>query len=130
MSKYENINDSFVQQHFDYISENNSLEILNIINNTIELIKDENKFLELCLSNTTEDKISILSSVLLFLGDIKDVISTDIDYEGLVHKYMIKCKEYIEKNLIFMSTSLYNGLADFGLAIHSVKKQPAIMKKF
>ena len=121
-NNFKNINNSFLQQHFEDKSKHNFMEIMGIVNNTIELIKDENKFFELCSCNTKEDKISILTSVLLFLGEIKNIISEDINYEELVHKYMIKCKEYIEHNLAYIPMSLYGGLTDLGLSIYSVNK--------
>lgn len=108
-----------------------NIQVLKVIDKLIETIKEPEELNKLIKDkNIEEPHLSIYSSICIFLAETKDLITTEIDVEGLCHQYMIMLKTLVESQLQYLPNSLFGGLSDIGFGVHSLYKVTSHYKKF
>lgn len=127
MIQLHNLNLSKIEKFTD-LEEN--LIILEALDKIIDLIKDPNHIKKIIFEEGYKNSaLSIYPSICMLLGEIKELVSNDIDIEELVYEYMVIIKQMIESGPR-ARLSLFGGLSDLGYGINSIYKATGYYKKF
>lgn len=70
------------------------------------------------------------TNALFFLSEFYDILPKDVEWEDIIHKYMIGIKSGIEKGNGHVPPSLFGGLSEIGYSIFNVYKKTGSYKKF
>ncbi|MCQ4922981.1 lanthionine synthetase C family protein [Tissierella carlieri] len=104
--------------------------LLKSLNKMVGIIKDPYRLNELLVDKgNSESIVSIYSSICIFIGEVKELISEDIDIEDLSYKYMTMIRQII-RSRGQLRVPLFGGLSDLGYGINSIYKSTGYFKRF
>lgn len=127
MKSLYNLNLEKVRETIDI---NTNIVLLKSLNKMIDIVKEPHSLNEILIDKESSESImSIYSSICMFIGEVKELISKDIDIEDLAYEYMVVIREIIQ-NRGHLRLSLFGGLADLGYGINSIYKSTSYFKKF
>lgn len=107
--------------------------ILKSFNKFLEVVKEPQEFdrrVKL-VSEYGESKHYLnYTNALFFLSEYYDILPKDVEWEEIMHQYIIGIKKGIESEEGMVSTALFSGLSEIGYSIFNVYKRTGFYEKF
>ncbi|WPC44137.1 lanthionine synthetase C family protein [Clostridium sp. JS66] len=110
--------------------ENSEVELVKF---ALERIMEKMKYPEKLnndLINMKVNPIFMYPSICMLLGESKELLNDEIDWDDVSYKYMLYIKNGIESGHLRLTSSLFSGLAGVGFGVYSLYKSTSHYKKF
>lgn len=114
------------------IKHNKNEIILKAFNKYLEAIKDPKEFDKRVMQSSGENseaKFLSYTSVLFFLSEFYDILPKDLEWEDLIHEYMIEMKNGLETSIGYLQPSLFSGTTEVAYSIYNVYRKTGSYEK-
>lgn len=106
--------------------------ILKAFNKYLEVVKNPKEFDKRVMQSSGEDseaKFLSYTSVLFFLSEFYDILPKDLEWEDLIHEYMIEIKRGLETSIGYLQPSLFSGTTEVAYSIYNVYRKTGSYNK-